>query len=188
MYRPECMNANETNTLGCWCKRSDWDDPLGDGFSYRLTGDIPEEWRGDDYDDEIVPRKTECIPAWKDNNGVYHYRWQPPNNYTQRNAWRDEPTNPDNSFTALDPPPFVQDLNGYWRDYGYDYQLYAEKDHYGPDVTDVMYDEYLDDYGYTNYARLWTDAGDSCATPYPTWKFKGVRPKSTNWPTTLLSL
>jgi hypothetical protein len=95
MYRPECDSANATDTRGCWCARSDWDDPTGDGYVYRLTGFIPIEWTGANQaggDERTVYSEpfgqnlnAACVPKYYNQIETIDdskYRKEPPNRYS----------------------------------------------------------------------------------------------------------
>lgn len=83
MSRPECAAAGSSDAaaaLGCWCSEADWNNPLGDGFVYRLTGAIPDEWmvatnndEGVDYDFGFRPPNLRIDPYTY--NGITYYEF-----------------------------------------------------------------------------------------------------------------
>lgn len=139
----------------------------GDGITYRLTGQIPDEWVGE-YDSEPSP-DLDCpqTPKAVDTNSgsspkPFYPRKQPPGPYTLPAAWVERDGQP--GWTS---PP----LDGSNQAYEYDY--------YG----DKMVDSYPDDYGYTHTARWPVVASCSLIC-----QGGCVRRTAGNWPNTLMSM
>jgi len=144
---------------------------LGDGFVYKLTGQIPKEWFYDDYSDpDLLSTDTNCGYFWGiAADSTSRPRRQPATRYSHANAWveRVGSPSPDNFDTA----PTSAPESTY--DYAYNYDTYAN--------TDQMRDSYVDDYGYINYARLWDR--DGCPLIE-----SGTKASTSNWKYTLQSL
>ena len=162
-YRPECESAGSgaDATKGCWCADSDWKNPLGDGADFRLTGDIPDEWVLGLPPNDIMREADESCGFWsgasdEDFNFYRKPHRQPPPYYGHPSSWKDG--------DGANRRAGEWDMWTYPDDPSYDASYYFYHD-------DHMYDSYLDDYGYTNYARWETING--CTPGY------GVRHSTT---------
>jgi hypothetical protein len=156
LHLPQCARANAE---GCWCQRADWDNPLGDGLVYRLTGGIPSEWVGD-YTDDLegvadpsMMRTGRVKTAGQDTEVLLR---APANRYSNPKAWTEGPRTSDyNDLYAFETGRFdflpgTPTSGSVFENYYYDY--------------DRMNDYYDDDYGVRHWARLpftWSQPGDS---------------------------
>jgi hypothetical protein len=202
LHTPRCDAAGNTTdtTAGCWCADVDWNDPLGDGRVYRLTGYIPAEWLGAAYaepDDFLDRGGMRGVTATSEGGmrgvtatpvGGTRPRREPPNRYTHPRAWRDAPTSSTQGrfYSALEAG--YGNRKQEWTTVTdraiYDYEYYNEIDF--PDdrrpTLDSVNPDYTDDYGVIHDYHVALDTG--VANPYP------ERPPNPgfNWHVTLKSL
>lgn len=118
--RDECAGADDApgGTRGCWCSRADWEDPLADGLSYRLFGNVPAEWvPGEQYVQDWVPKNWRVTYRLElELVNTYHIspKREPCTRYSPPGSWNETGAAPDgvcapsmangDAATPADPP------------------------------------------------------------------------------------
>lgn len=198
-YRSDCASATGTNTSGCWCQQSDWDNPTGDGYVYRLTSFLPIEWFGPKASSQIPALGSNgywldptCSAPWQNTGdctpnanglapGPSIPRRQPPDRYTHPNAWVEGNSSSQKSYTnfmtAFDYVGVYDSTTG----------VYDCDPHHYIASGDRVQASYTDDYGYTNEGRQWL-VTDVSNVPVPCEPGSSVATVDAPWRNTLMSM